>query len=39
MPKYPDAKIGQPIQLKYGMDRLDILQNRVDVVLAANLRP
>jgi hypothetical protein len=37
MPNYPDAKIGQPISLKYGMERLDILQNRVDVVLAANL--
>ena len=38
MPSYPDAKIGRPIQLKYGMDHLDILQNRVDVVLAADLR-
>jgi hypothetical protein len=38
LPNYPDAKIGRPIQLKYGMERLDIQQNRVDVVLAANLR-
>jgi hypothetical protein len=38
MPNYPDAKIGRPIELKYGMDRFDILPNRVDVVLAANLR-
>ena len=38
LPNYPDAKIGRPIQLKYGMDRLDIQPNRVDVVLAANLR-
>ncbi|HET8550609.1 MAG TPA: hypothetical protein VFL57_21510 [Bryobacteraceae bacterium] len=38
LPNYPDAKIGRPIQLKYGMERFDILRNRVDVVLAAELR-
>jgi hypothetical protein len=38
MPNYPDAKIGRPIELKYGMERFDILPNRVDVVLATNLR-
>ena len=34
-PNYPKAKIGEPIELHYGMERLEVKPGRVDVVLAA----
>ena len=35
VPNYPDAKIGQPFELKYNMDRIEVKQDRVDVILLA----
>lgn len=30
---YPDAKVGQPFEMSYRIDRLDIQPNRVDVIM------
>lgn len=34
IPNYPNAKIGRPFQLRYGMDRFDVKRDTVDVVMA-----
>jgi hypothetical protein len=33
IPNYPKAKIGRPIDLNYGMDRLEVKPDRVDIVM------
>jgi hypothetical protein len=38
LPNYPKAKIGRPIQLQYGVDRFEVYDGRVDVVLKSRLR-
>jgi len=38
LPNYPNAKIAQPIRLKYGMDRFEVYDSRVDIVLKNRLR-
>jgi len=38
VPNYPTVKIAQPIQLKYGMDRFEVTDRRVDIVLKNRLR-
>ncbi len=38
LPNYPTAKIARPIQLKYGMDRFEVYDGRVDIVLKNRLR-
>ena len=35
LPNYPNAKIGRPIQLKYGMDRVEVKPGEAHVVMAA----
>jgi hypothetical protein len=33
LPYYPDAKVGEPFELRHNIDRLDIQPARVDVIL------
>lgn len=36
LPNYPTAKIGRPIRLSYGIDRLEVKPGRAEIVLRAS---
>ena len=35
LPNYPDAKVARPFDLNYGIDRIEVLRDRADVVMQA----